>query len=604
MFETAWAQKEIWQLEKSCSSSNRQYLSVSNIKNTSLLYWEEHCSECAAPYCYASCLHYVARADKECCNFAYGIYLNSNFNGLFDFGADVKFRKWGKLETVFHRQCVSVFQHRILQKISSLAENIGNSFGNITKPVNIRGILRQTKINAGINFFKIIPKSKVSTEFDEFVLSCFSPEEEPFRLIFECADEKTKFREFFNIVPGTNFYTIPAKYFDFESCSPEQRISIYPENSNERRLIFTWLDFVKYKKAHKIDKQPPDDSASKVKCIAWDLDNTLWKGILAESGESNLTINTVAIDLIKKFDERGIIQTIVSKNNFADAWPVIENSGLQDYFIYPEINWNHKSINLKVIADKLNININSLALIDDSPFERAEVKSALPQVRVYSAEQMPEIPGYDEFDSPVTMMSKLRRSSYQAEIQRNKQKEAFSTDYDSFLRSCKMKMRLFAPRNEDEILRCLELIQRTNQLNLSNKRYTKAEFAELLMKNNMLCVAVECADRFGNYGIVGFASIDEGNKDAIIKDLVFSCRIMSKRAEQTFLEWLALRESQNGKCALLAEIVKTKLNSMLIRIIEEMSFELIQSDGTHLLMKLPLDKKVKISDIIDIKVDM
>src|SRR3990167_1597589 len=202
--------------------------------------------------------------------------------------------------------------------------------------------------------------------------------------------------------------------------------------------------------------------------------------------------------------------------------------GLQDYFLFA-IHWGPKSESLKEIARRLNINLDTFVLIDDSPFERAEVQSALPQVRVYSVEQIPKLLSYSEFDVPITEMSKTRRASYLAEIKRDRVKESFSGDYESFLRSCQMQLRIFILEEEKHILRCLELIQRSNQLNLSARRYTEEQFRQLLSDKRVLNIALGCKDKFGDYGIVGFASVAEKDGIPVLQDLVLSCRVAQKR---------------------------------------------------------------------------
>ncbi len=263
-------------------------------------------------------------------------------------------------------------------------------------------------------------------------------------------------------------------------------------------------------------------------------------------------------------------RTIVSKNNFADAWPVVGRLGLQDYFLHPAINWQPKSSNLREVAAKLNLNLDAFALIDDSPFERAEVHETLPQVRVYRDDQVDSLLTYSEFDVPVSESTRLRRASYLTEIKREEEREVFGSDYEAFLRSCGMKLRLFVPREERHIARCLELIQRSNQLNLSNTRYTAEEFRALLSSPGFLCVAMDCQDRFGAYGIVGFASIDENAPNPALRDLVLSCRVAQKRVEHAFIEWLAGRERARGSRALVAEIVKTERNHPIVQVFADL----------------------------------
>lgn len=341
-----------------------------------------------------------------------------------------------------------------------------------------------------------------------------------------------------------------------------------------------------------------------MKCVAWDLDNTLWKGILVEDGAEGLTPVPEALALVKQLDERGIIQTIVSKNNFPDAWAMIERLGLQDYFLFPAINWQPKSKNLQVVADKLNIGVDTFALIDDSSFERAEVQTTLPQVRAYPVEQIPSLVTLDEFDVPVTETAKKRRLSYLTEIKREKEKELFAGDEEAFLRSCQLKLRLFIPREERHVKRWLELIQRSNQLNMSNRRYTAEEFDKLLSTAGMLCIAMDCCDRFGEYGIVGFASIDESLPNPRLQDMVLSCRVAQRRVEHTFLGWVASREAERGKSTLEADLVPTERNTPLIKVFDDLHFVPVSEENGHRLIEWPLNAARAPQDLMTLEVEV
>ncbi len=484
MFQVDWAKAGAWGKEPQVSSGARKsQLDRADVRKTALLHWEEHCLECAIPMCYSSCSLYVPRADRACSRFVYGIYPHPDFAGLFDFGADIRFRRWGKLETRLYGKSVDVSQHRGLDRVNRFvvhppgkgAESAESRQGSVG--VSARVLFGKVRNKY---FVKLGPAGE-NVVYDEFVLECFSPESEPFRITLEYFDREVKSRHSFEIQPGWNFYTLPVQALRFASFPPEGKLTLAPEDNAEKRVVFTWLDLIQYQEHRTASRQSKQLApAAKIKCVAWDLDHTIWKGILTEDGEANLVVRREAVELIKALDERGIVQTVVSKNNFNDAWPVIERLGLQEYFLYPAINWQPKSSNLKGIAAKLNLSTDTFALIDDSAFERAEVQAALPQVRVYSEGQIGNLLARSEFDVPVSESSPHRRASYLTEIKREREKETFGSDYEAFLRSCEMKLRLFIPREEGHILRCLELIQRANQLNLSNKRYTMDQFHSLL----------------------------------------------------------------------------------------------------------------------------
>jgi len=582
MFQVDWAQKEIWVKEDALTPARNSQLNPAQIQETALLYWEEHCQECAVPECYSSCSLYIPRADQRCARFAYGIYPNPHFQGLFNYGADIRFRRWAKLETRVFGKSLTTLRHQRLDRMNRSVLRLPGSRGDRAhSPLDGQAFVSvKTLFAKGRRkyFVKGLAPGD-STVYDDFVLECFSPERDAFRLTLESFDLKLNGRHSFLIQPGWNFHTLPAAAFQFASDPASCKITVAPENDEERRVIFTWLDLVSYEPARRAAAPAGPKPAKKVKCVAWDLDNTLWGGILAEDGEANLKPCAEALELVKALDERGILQTITSKNNFDDAWRIIERLGLQDYFLYPAINWEPKSSSLAGIAEKLNINIDTFALIDDSSFERAEVQTALPQVRVYPETEIPNLLLRDEFDIPISPSSKHRRHSYLTEIRRDQEKQAFAGDYEAFLRSCQMRLRLFVPREESHILRCLELIQRANQLNLSTRRYTAEEFHELLSSPDMLCLAMECADRFGAYGIVGFASVDESGNRPTLRDLVLSCRVAQKKVEHAFIQWLARRERARGAKALVAAIVATDRNQLIRQAFDDLRFTAVGDEG-------------------------
>jgi FkbH-like protein len=612
MFQVDWAQRRIWETEDNIVPAEKEsVLNRKDVRHTALLYWEEHCVECAIPACYSSCSLYISRADKRCARFAYGIYPNPHFQGLLDYGADIRFRRWAKLETRVFGKSVTVDRHRRLDRFnrSIITPGIGAgrhgyplqpSFADGDAFVSVKSIFERVRNK----YFFTGWSQGDNVLYDEFVIECFSPEPDSFRLMLEHFDQELTVRHSFLIEPGWNFHTLPGAAFRFTSGPSSCKITVAPENDEERRLIITWLDLVNYEPAHRPTAPTVHTPANKVKCVAWDLDNTLWEGILAEDSETSLKLRLAALALVKNLDERGILQTIVSKNNFNDAWSVIERLGLQDYFLYPAINWRTKSSNLARIAQKLNINLDTFALIDDSSFERAEVQTSLPQVRVYAETEISRLLMRDEFDVPISSSTKHRRVSYLTEIKRDEQKEAFAGDYDAFLRSCKMKLRVFVPREQSHISRCLELIQRANQLNLSTRRYTAEEFGNLLSSDGVLCLAMECTDRFGAYGIVGFASVDESGSRPTLHDLVLSCRVAQKKVEHAFIQWLARRERARAGKVLVAMVVASERNQPIRQVFDDFHFRSVGERNGTTLMELDLDGTLASDGIVTIEAEL
>jgi FkbH-like protein len=371
----------------------------------------------------------------------------------------------------------------------------------------------------------------------------------------------------------------------------------------EKRLIFTWLDFVRYAAGRRAGVAGPRP-ADKVKCVAWDLDNTVWRGILAETAEpSSLEARREALELMRALDERGVIQTVVSKNTHDEAWEVLTRLGIQDYFVYPAINWGAKSENLKAVAERINIDLNTFALIDDSAFERGEVKTALPQVRVYADTEMTGLLRLPELDLPITEASRIRRLSYLAEMRRETIQASFQGTYDDFIASCEMKLRIFEPVAEGELLRCWELVQRSNQLNLSSRRYALPEFKALVADPAVFGLAFECGDRFGEYGIVGFASVADTGPSATLVDFVLSCRVAQKKVEYTFFKWLAQELRGLGKGELLANLVVTKKNKPLRQVFSELPFQVLEQTEATLRLRLDLSEPTVGRDLLAVSAD-
>jgi FkbH-like protein len=598
MFQTDWANAALWQNEVAAQPFGERLLHRQQVDKVMLLHWQEHCIECAVPQCYSTCALYVARADKKCARFVYGIQPNANFEGLLDFGADIRFRRWGKLETVLSDRVAGPDQVLWMSRLDA----------GVTKAVSAASKLLvqlspQRRLHGTLGLARdhwLSGGAPVDNVFDHFVLECYSPEPTNFHLIFEHWDDKLRYRCAFDIYPGLNCYGLPAKTLGPGRLSG--KLLLYPENDLECRVIFTWLDLVKLKKGQSIQlpavghKRP---KPSKLKCIVWDLDNTLWTGILSEE-TNGVNLRADAKALIEEFDRRGLLQSVVSKNNFNEAWNLISTLGLEGYFLYPEINWDPKSANMVRIAANLNIGTDTLALIDDSDFEKAEVRSAHPEIRTYSADNLTALLDLSDFDVPVTDFSSARRLSYFTEMKRDREREAFP-DYEEFLRSCDMALRIFVPDEPAIRYRCFELMQRANQLNLSGRRRTEQEIKTLFETPGVLCLALDCKDKYGAYGTVGFAIVDEREESPVLRDFVLSCRVAQKRVERTFIEWLAVREFGLGHRLLRAEFVETERNAPMRSALDCLPFRLSKEDGKQAFLELQLDGAIRVGGILTLQ---
>lgn len=582
---------------------------VNDVESVYLLHWREHCVECAPPDCYRTCRLYVKRRDQKCARFKNGITPNNNYQGLYGYGAEIRFRRWGKLESTLNFGAAT----------PRLALRLANSDAKLQSVVNVFAAALERvdphrRLNGGYAVLRNIGLQKWSRidneSFHEFVIEAFNPSGHAYDLTLEIFQNGPRFRTLLPIRPGHNLHRIPASMMNLDLNAREGRISIRPDKDFEAHIIFTWLDFVRYRKsARPADVQPvsvgsPNSetaaSAEKVKCVVWDLDNTLWRGILVEDGVEGIQLRPEALDLIQKLDERGIVQSIASKNDHEAAISALHAFGVKDYFLFPVINWGPKSEGIKAIAADLNLGLDSFAFIDDSPVERKQVKETIPQVRVYAESEIAELGGYPELTVPVTTESRQRRLSYLEESQRKVVAAHFAGDIEAFLRSCNLQAQVFTPHTRAHFERCLELLHRSNQLNLTTHRYTEEQLGSLLDDPGHLCVATACRDRFGDYGIVSFAAFDLRGTVPLLIDFVFSCRVANKKVENAWFRWVAELLRSRSFSSLQAVFIPTKKNGVLLEVLRDAGFRQIGGTPDALRLELPFDAAVPASDIVTI----
>lgn len=322
-------------------------------------------------------------------------------------------------------------------------------------------------------------------------------------------------------------------------------------------------------------------TAPKIKLLIWDLDHTLWNGILSENDQ--ITLKPKVVEVIKELDRRGVLQSIASKNNFDDAWAKLEEFGLSEYFLYPQINWAPKSEAVATIVDKISIGINTVAFIDDQDFEREEVRFVHPQVRCYQDSKVAEILNIPDFlPQFVTPESAFRRSLYQTDILRKEEEEKIGSN-QSFLESLNMQFKVSLATVGD-LQRVEELTQRTNQLNATGYTYSYEELEAFITSPNHLLLVAELVDKFGTYGKIGVALIEIGESAWTLKLLLMSCRVMSRGVGKVLLSYISNQARQAGK-SIQAEFRPTDRNRAMYITYRFSGFEEIENypDGGQLL---------------------
>ncbi|ABX06603.1 FkbH like protein [Herpetosiphon aurantiacus DSM 785] len=297
-----------------------------------------------------------------------------------------------------------------------------------------------------------------------------------------------------------------------------------------------------------------------VKCVVWDLDNTVWKGILLEDEHVTPFPNVVAV--IKELDSRGILNSISSRNDHDLAVAKLEELGLLEYFLYPQINWNSKASSIKEIAKLINIGLDTFAFVDDQPFEREEVTFEIPDILCIDA-----LDGEKILDMPemmprfITEDSRLRRQMYQSDISRNGAEQEFQGSNEEFLATLKMVFTL-APAQEDDLQRAEELTLRTNQLNTTGYTYSYDELNAFRHSGRHKLYIASLDDKYGTYGKIGLTLVECGEEIWTIKLLLMSCRVMS-RGVGTIMINHVMNECKRAGRRLQAEFVSNNRNRMM-----------------------------------------
>jgi FkbH-like protein len=547
----------------------------------SMLPWEEHCTECAMPMCYKTCDLYESRKDGKCRRFIDGVVVVPGIDNLQGYIARVSFKRWGQLLAYANKHMIRLRHARRLERLfyhgASLVSRIPDQSVPVLgrRSVSARMMRRLKQLVARNGYF-----GDELLQPDYFLVEVFNPNAATVKLSLTVSsrDEDTYhagFQALLELVPGYNRVTFPVeeiqRHVDLEErFSVTLNPNIVKEEDEGLTLYFGMLAFVCDPDSAVTAASTGIDAASPhIKVVAWDLDNTLWKGILIEDGLDGLELRQEAVEIIRKFDERGILNTVVSKNNHDDAMAALEFFGIEKYFLHPNIGWERKAVYLKDIPRQFNVGADTIAFIDDSPFERDEALSLNSQLRVYDAADCEDLLNRPEFDPPLTAESGKRREYYQTQALRTTSLNAHDGDYLSFLRSCRIILRLYSPTTEN-IDRIQELVQRTNQLNFSGNRYQREQIMDLLADDSYTTYCMDCEDRYGQYGTIGFAVVDTSKNK--LNDMMLSCRVQAKRVEHAFVSFLLRKSRAEGHGIFLAQYNMTDRNRKAGAVFEDLGF--------------------------------
>jgi len=336
------------------------------------------------------------------------------------------------------------------------------------------------------------------------------------------------------------------------------------------------------------------------KCIVLDLDNTLWGGVAGEDGMSGIELGPTPQGrpfwefqkhLLALF-ERGIILAVNSKNNLEDALKIIQDHPFmvlrQEHFAAMEINWDDKVSNMRKIAQNLNIGLDSLVYFDDDPFNREIMSEFLPEVFTVDLNEDPAdyvrvLTSLKELNTlSITDEDRLKGRMY---VQERKRKELVKSagNVEDYLRQLEMVVSIH-PMDNFSLPRIAQLTQKTNQFNLTTRRYREMELAGLMSLPNWRIYGVWAKDKFGDNGLVGVMMCRIEGQTWILDNFLLSCRVIARGVEDTMLAFVTRAAMEQGATQLLGEFIPTQKNKVAEDFFKMNGFS---PDGRLLLNKEP-----------------
>ena len=317
------------------------------------------------------------------------------------------------------------------------------------------------------------------------------------------------------------------------------------------------------------------------KCLVLDLDNTLWGGVIGEDGLGGIQLGPTKEGAIyQNFQRRilelkqqGVLLAVVSKNNIDDALSAIRQHPdmllREEDFVAIKANWDPKPVNIEYLGTELNLGLDSFVFIDDNPVEREAVKIVLPAVTVpdfptdpVQLESFMRSVARDFFPTLRLTQEDLKKSEqYRVERLREEEKQKF-TNLDEYLDSLDMRLST-REVGEEDIPRAAQLTQKTNQFNLTTRRYTEADMRSMSLSPEWHLWMGELEDRFGKYGKVILCLAQIEGERAMLDTFLMSCRVMGRGVESAFLEHVEQALARVGVTKVEAEYRITPKNSMV-----------------------------------------
>ncbi|MGA4847531.1 HAD-IIIC family phosphatase [Streptomyces sp. G5(2025)] len=312
----------------------------------------------------------------------------------------------------------------------------------------------------------------------------------------------------------------------------------------------------------------------RVKCVVWDLDGTLWDGVAIESETGALPAPRAwVLDAIDALAERGVLSSVASRTAPSQLELLLAEPALSKRFVAPQVGWQDKSEALRRIADDLGIAVESLVLVDDNAYERAEVSAMLPVAMTLAPQDVPELLAAIS-TGDITADARERVARYRTDALRKAAGREFSGTREDFLRSCDMRLSL-GPARARDFDRFVELAARTHRLNSSGLAVETDRVRALIAEGAYDLWVAELDDRFGAYGLIGAALVERAADSWRIRLLALSCRVAGRGASLGFLRWLMDRASAAGAAEIQVDSRPTSANVELRLLFRQAGFRVV-----------------------------
>ena len=349
------------------------------------------------------------------------------------------------------------------------------------------------------------------------------------------------------------------------------------------------------------------------KLIVTDLDNTLWHGILGEDGISGIkvgpedAVGEPFFDFqrnLRMLKDVGYLLAISSKNNLSEVQQAFnQRSDMPlrwEDFVCTRINWDEKNLSIKSIASELNLSLDSVVFIDDSPIERKKILELLPEVTVLPLEVSPVLRPSQILDfvelwkSELTLEDFSRTHQYSLEVSRKNLIEREDREENSWLEDLDIFIEI-NELNEMNVIRASQLANKTNQMNLATRRLSEKDLLDIRNQGDSRVLCVKASDSFGEYGMIGLVVLEIDEHKLVVKDFLLSCRVLGRFIEHKVLREILIRFSSPEQFVEF-NYSRTEKNFPILMFLQEIGAMLNDKCiVSHLLEKLPRLETIELS---------